>query len=139
MKQVLFYIMLSISFLYSCSKERRTLNKLEGDWDLSSFKVTSDEGWTVFPSFEGELKFKEPKTNDFQFRLLYWEETDTLSFEQTGIFELTNEGENLTCFNSTGDSIVSTYRILTLTSTDLQLEELLSTGFVRLFQFRKRT
>jgi hypothetical protein len=131
--------MLSISFLYSCSKERRTLNKLEGDWDLSSFKVTSDEGWTVFPSFEGELKFKEPKTNDFQFRLLYWEETDTLSFEQTGIFELTNEGENLTCFNSTGDSIVSTYRILTLTSTDLQLEELLSTGFVRLFQFRKRT
>ena len=138
MKQVVFYIMLSVSFLYSCSKEKRTLNKLEGNWDLSSFKVTSDEGWTVYPSFEGELKFKEPKTNDFQFRLLYWEETDTLSFEQTGIFELTNEGENLTCFNSKGDSIVSTYRILTLTSTDLQLEELLSTGFVRLFQFRKR-
>lgn len=139
MKKVVFYIMLSVSFLYSCSKENMTANKLEGDWELSSFKITSDEGWTVFPSFEGELNFKEPKYNEYQFRLLFWENTDTLSFQRKGIYELTNKGENLTCFNSTGDSIISTYRILTLTSTDLQLEELLSDGFVRLFQFRKRS
>ena len=138
MKQVVFYIILSVSFLYSCSKEKRTANKLEGEWELSTFKVTSDEVWTVFPTFEGELNFKEPVFNEYQFRLLFWENTDTVSFQQNGIFELTNNGENLTCFNSTGDSIVSSYRILTLTSTDLQLEELLSNGFVRLFQFRKR-
>ena len=61
----------------------------------------------------------------------------TVSMNFSGTFELLDKAQQFYCYTSTGDSIISNYRILTLTSSDLQLEELIPDGFVRVYQYRK--
>ena len=137
MRKFLFYIILLTSLLYSCSKEKRTTRKLTGYWELTSFKITSDEGWTVFPAFDGYLNVGETSVDGYQLNTTYWTINDTVSMNLSGRFQLLDKAEQFYCYSSTGDSLITSYRILTLTSSDLQLEELLPNGFVRVYLYRK--
>ena len=138
MKTTVFYIILCISLLYSCSKDKKVTQKLNGDWELTAFKISSDQGWTVFPGFIGDVTFSTSDERVYSSQLSYWVNGDTSIINWDGIYSVTNKGQNLSFFNQVGDSTYSYYRILTLTSTDLQLEETLSNGYVKLFQFRKK-
>ena len=138
MKTSLFYIILCSSFLYSCSKEKRVTQKLNGVWELTAMKITTDQGWTVFPGFTGDVTFSTSDERVYSSDLSYWVNGDTSIINWNGIYSVTKKGENLSFLNQVGDSTYSYYRILTLTSTDLQLEETLFNGYVKQFQFRKK-
>lgn len=127
-KQILFLSVFLMS-LSSCDKQKRTTKKIDGEWEISVYKITDTEGLAEYAVCSGSYVFNScnNKSNacDYTCNLTFDFPSNTGTSIETGTFEVLSDGEfmDVTCLNSLNEIISAyNYRILTLTKTDLQLE-----------------
>ncbi|MFO0494776.1 MAG: hypothetical protein ACK50Y_04525 [Flavobacteriia bacterium] len=126
MKKTLFYIAFA-SILIACNKEKSSAKKIFGDWSITTFKKTDPEGLIEFAKCSGALHFNETESDSasYKFLISYELANETGTINQKGTYKLIEKGNymNLSILDSNNNLIAySKYRVLTLTSTDLQLE-----------------
>ena len=130
--------------LFGCNKNTYTAKKLSGEWRITYYKLTHPDNWVEYGSaLNGSVIFKNEKKSSsggFNLDIAYALSGKTASQLVNGAFETTTKGEYLTV--STYDSITNTptklsYRILTLTQTDLQLEIRNTKNYLHNFLFKK--
>jgi hypothetical protein len=124
MKRTIFYIAF---FLIACNKEKVTAKKIFGDWSIMTLKKTDTEGLISFAKCAGLLRFNETESDsaNYQFNISYQLPSDTGQIIQKGTYKLIEKGEymNLSTLDSSNNIVsYSKYRLLTITSTDLELE-----------------
>ena len=123
--------------LSSCSKETRITNKLEGEWELTTFEITTADGWSTFPSSEGKFTVRKGNPLSYSMEISYSTNGNNGSIISSGTNTISDDFEYLGCYNTSGDSLLANYRMLTLTNTDLQLEEYKTNGTKYMLIFRK--
>lgn len=134
----LFYIILTLSVFYSCSKETMVANKLNGEWTLTSFKVTEADGWSNFPTSNGRLTFQKGNPLTYSMEITYSLNGANEVITLSGNNIISADNEYLAFYTVAGDSMIANYRMLTLTDTDLQLEEYKENGMKYMLIFRKK-
>ena len=123
-------LLLLLIFISSCDKQKQSVRKLEGTWELTSYKVKNAEGLSTYATGSGTIHFDKPSSNPIQSTFQF---TAALTFpglaqstvSQQGTYEMIEKGDYMTVklLDTTGSEIgVYTYRILVLTKTDLELE-----------------
>ncbi len=127
-KHILFLSVFLLS-LISCDKQRRTTKKIDGEWEISVYKITDTEGLAEYAVCSGSYVFtsciNKSIACDYTCNLTFNFPSNTGISIETGTFEILPDGEfmDVTCLNSLNEIIsIYNYRILTLTKTDLQLE-----------------
>ena len=124
---LLFTIVLLGSF--SCSKEVKVSKELEGNWELTSYKRTDNEGLLSYPNASGSAEFKAYDNSEDSSTYTWTLSTDlTGSIDTTtqqGTYKLVEKANFM--YVSEFDSLSQInsyikYRILTLTKTDLEIE-----------------
>lgn len=139
-----FFILISL-FLFSCDKERSALKKINGQWEITSYKRTESNGLSFFASVSGDMSFSEAdkykSPSLFKANISYSFETDNGTIQENGSIEMIEKGDfmNVIKFdasNNPTDTIK--YRIITCTKTDLQLEYNDSIGRVNNLIFKKK-
>lgn len=124
---LLFTIVLLGSF--SCSKEVKVSKELEGNWELTSYKRTDNEGLVSYPKASGSAEFKAYDNSEDSSTYTWILSTDlTGSIDTTtqlGTYKLVEKANFM--YVSEFDSLSQInsyikYRILTLTKTDLEIE-----------------
>jgi hypothetical protein len=115
--------------IFSCSKEVKVSKELEGNWELTSYKRTDNEGLVSYPNASGTAEFKaydNSKDSSTYIWTLISDLTGSIdTFTQKGTYKLSekagfmyvSEFDSLNQINS-----YIKYRILTLTKTDLEIE-----------------
>lgn len=126
MKKALFCIAFA-SLLIACNKEKSSSKKISGDWSITTLKQTDPEGLIEFAKCSGLLHFNETVSDsaNYQFLISYQLASDSGTINQNGTYKLIEKGDymNLSALDSNNNLITYTkYRLLTLTSTDLELE-----------------
>lgn len=115
----------SILFLLlSCNKQNSNLKKIDGEWKIVNYARTNNEGLTTkYSSCNGTIDFVADN-GKFDLNLVYQNNGFNDSTIASGNFQLNENGSAIIISNSLGMnlSIEGNYRILTLTSTDLQIE-----------------
>jgi hypothetical protein len=126
MKKALFCIAFA-TILIACNKEKASAKKISGNWSITTLKQTDPEGLIEFAKCSGELHFSEIVSDsaNYQFLISYQLASDSGTINQKGTYKLIEKGDymNLSALDSNNSVIDYTKcRLLTLTSTDLQLE-----------------
>lgn len=134
----LFYIILSLSVLSACSKETRIANKLNGEWTLTSLEITTADGWSNFPTNSGVLTIQKGNPLTYSMEISYSLNGNNEAIVASGSNTISSDNEYLAFYNVAGDSMIANYRMLTLTNTDLQLEEYKENGTKYMLIFRKK-
>jgi hypothetical protein len=115
----------SILFLLlSCNKQNSNLKKIDGEWKIVNYARTNNEGLTTkYSSCNGTIDFVTDN-GKFDLNLVYQNNGYNDTTTASGNFQLNENGSAIIISNSLGMnlSIEGNYRILTLTSTDLQIE-----------------
>lgn len=105
------------------------MTRITGEWNLSSFKRTDNEGLINYIDASGTAEFgkldKFEDSSDYNFNLIKSFGTITDTLHENGTYKLTENGDFM-YLNET-DASANTlsyikYRILTLTKTDLEIE-----------------
>jgi hypothetical protein len=110
MKKALFCIAFA-TILIACNKEKASAKKISGNWSITTLKQTDPEGLI--------------DSANYQFLISYQLASDSGTINQKGTYKLIEKGDymNLSALDSNNSVIDYTKcRLLTLTSTDLQLE-----------------
>ena len=139
--QIIIILFLSIS----CNKTKTAAKRLDGKWKVISYSKTDNEGLTEKTTdVSGELNLishsSSDTTNTYTMQIAYNFPYDMGNIESNGSYSILNKG-NYIVFEqaplSVGTATFSTYRILTLTNSDLQIEGGDSLGNINTFLFRK--
>lgn len=143
-KQILFFLIFSLFFV-SCDKQKRTTKKIDGEWEISIYKITDTEGLAEFAVCSGSYFFNscsdKSASCDYTSNLIYDFPSSSGAAIETGTFEVLPDGEymDVTSLNATNIAIsVYNCRILTLTKTDLQFEFTDSTFKIHSLFFKKK-
>jgi hypothetical protein len=132
-------------FLFSCDKEKRALKKINGQWEITSYKRTESNGLSFFAIVSGNMTFSEVdqyKSHSlFNTNISYSFDADNGTIQENGSVEMIEKGDfmnviKLDASNNPTDTIK--YRIMTCTNTDLQLEYSDSIGRVNNLIFKKK-
>ncbi len=130
MNQLFFLLMIGFGLL-SCDKNKQTTKKIDGKWELISYKLTNYEGLIEYGSGDGTWSFESkapyneayPYTCDYSFEF----PSGLKSVALRGTFKVVSKGQyiDFTLEDSTG-AVMKTcnYRILTHTKDDLEIEYL---------------
>jgi len=133
-----------IALFSHCDKQKVVGKKIQGEWELITFGKTNWEGLTEYASSPiGTFQFNELSSDSSAYSLVINADL-TLSngtIEQSGTYKITDKGDYM--FLSTVDaqgtvSAYVKYRILTLNSTDLQVEFTSNDGYYHMMLFRKK-
>lgn len=142
-------ILLNIIFLafilYSCDKQKHTAKKLDGEWEISTYKLTDPEGLNEYATCSGSIVFdSKPNYLDpqpYTLEISYTFPSTSGSRIQHGTFDVIERGDYMIITeidNSELEISKYTYRILTRTRTDLQLEYTDSLNFIHTYLFTKK-
>lgn len=132
-------------FLFSCDKEKSALKKINGQWEITSYKRTESNGLSFFATVSGNMTFSEvdhyKSPSLFIANISYSFDTDNGTIQENGSIEMIEKGDfmnviKLDASNNPTDTIK--YRIMTCTNTDLQLEYSDSVGRVNNLIFKKK-
>jgi hypothetical protein len=116
--------------LYSCSKEKRAYNKLDGIWEVTQARIVEGQGFTFYDySPVGMVEFIENTkvcTANLTFSYQNLSEVplmiyDTLDYNSV-TFALNNKGEQLEIFQDGFGSLSDKFRIIVLTKDALVIE-----------------
>lgn len=144
MKRTLILLMLLV-FVASCDKEKKTVRRIDGTWEIKSFKRILSSGISIYADVTGEMKIESSSDE-------YWEKAYTLQFEyafpsfngttnQSGLINVLESGDYMDVSTLNAADVVTridNHRIMVLTSTDLQLEFTDSVGQINTYTFRKK-
>jgi hypothetical protein len=127
-----FIVVFLIAFsLFSCNKNKQTTKKIDGNWELISYKITNYEGLIEYGSGEGLWTFESeaPFTEVYPYSFTYSCQfpSGLKSGAMKGTFKVVSKGEfiDFTVEDSIGVTVKThNYRIITQTSDDLELEYL---------------
>ncbi len=132
-------------FLFSCDKEKRALKKINGQWEITSYKRTESNGLSFFATVSGNMTFSDvdqyKSPSLFTTNISYSFDTENGTIQENGYVEMIEKGDfmnviKLDASNNPTDTIK--YRIMTCTNTDLQLEYSDSIGRVNNLIFKKK-
>lgn len=132
-------------FLFSCDKEKRALKKINGQWEITSYKRTESNGLSFFATVSGNMTFSDvdqyKSPSLFTTNISYSFDTENGTIQENGSVEMIEKGDfmnviKLDASNNPTDTIK--YRIMTCTNTDLQLEYSDSIGRVNNLIFKKK-
>jgi len=119
-----------ILVLYSCSKENRAYNKLEGIWEVTQARIVDGQGFTFYDvSPTGTIEFQSnTKVCSATFAFSYENLSevpliiyDTLDYN-SATFILNNKGGELEVFQGVFGSLSDKFRIIVLTKDALVIE-----------------
>lgn len=141
----LWVFVLIVLFLSSCNKEKSATKKINGTWEITSYKRTETNGLSFYATVSGEMIFSEvdhynsPST--FKSSITYSFDTDNGVYTENGTIEMIEKGDymnviKLDASNNPIDTIK--YRIITGTNSDLQLEFLDSNNRIHMMIFKKK-
>jgi len=126
-KRIAFFCLIVITF--SCKKEKRVGKEITGSWNLTSYKRTDQEGMIKYATAEGSAEFNAlPDNVDssiYKFNISYNFSGTADSLKQNGTYKLVEKGGFMYLAETNAvNQILSyiKYRILTITSTDLEIE-----------------
>jgi hypothetical protein len=127
-------------FLSGCDKQKLHLNKIDGEWNIVNYARTNNEGITTkYSNCVGTIDFVA-KYTQFDLNIIHQNSglNDTIS--ASGDFHLIENGSSIIFNNSSGLNLgyEGSYRILTLTSTDLQIEGGDTLGNVNTYLFSRK-
>jgi hypothetical protein len=123
-------ILFLILVLYSCSKENRAYNKLEGIWEVTQARIVDGQGFTFYDdSPTGTIEFQSNSkvcSATFAFSYENLSEVpliiyDTLDYN-SATFILNNKGGELEVFQGGFGSLSDKFRIIVLTKDALVIE-----------------
>jgi hypothetical protein len=123
-------ILFLILVLYSCSKEKRAYNKLDGIWEVTQARIIDGQGFTFYDdSPTGTIEFKSnTKVCSATFAFSYENLSevpliiyDTLDYNSAA-FILNNKGGELEVFQVGFGSLSDKFRIIVLTKDALVIE-----------------
>jgi hypothetical protein len=138
-------LLLVLIFVASCDKEKRTVRRIDGTWEIKSFKRILSTGISIYADVTGKMKIENSSDE-------YWEKAYTLEFDyafpsfngttnQSGLINVLESGEYMDVSTLNSADVVTridNHRIMVLTSTDLQLEFTDSVGQINTYTFRKK-
>jgi len=144
MKPLLTLLMI-LFFVTSCDKEKRTVRRIDGTWEIKSFKRILSSGISIYAEVTGEMKIESSSDE-------YWEKAYNLQFNysfpsfsgttnQSGLINVLESGDYMDVSTLNAADVVTridNHRIMVLTSTDLQLEFTDSVGQINTYTFRKK-
>lgn len=144
MKQVLILLFLGL-FILSCDKEKRTVNRIDGTWEISTFKRILSTGISIYAEVSGEMTIAQ--SNDES-----WDKSYILQFNysfptfsgtnnQNGLINVLEDGEYMDVSTLSSSNLITRidqHRIMVLTSTDLQVEFTDSVGQINTYTFRRK-
>jgi hypothetical protein len=132
-------------FLFSCDKEKRALKKINGQWEITSYKRTESNGLSFFATVSGDITFSEvdqyKSPSFFTTNISYSFDTDNGTIQENGSVEMIEKGDFMNVIKLDASNIPTDtikYRIMTCTNTDLQLEYSDSIGRVNNLIFKKK-
>ena len=123
-------ILFLILVLYSCSKENRAYNKLEGIWEVTQARIVDGQGFTFYDdSPTGTIEFQSnTKVCSATFAFSYENLSevpliiyDTLDYN-SATFMINNKGVQLEIFQGGFGSLSDKFRIIVLTKEALVIE-----------------
>jgi hypothetical protein len=123
------FIMVLVLLTASCDKEKIATKKINGTWEITTYKRTESNGLSFFATVSGEMtftevdRFKSPSL--FKSSISYSFDTDNGVYNENGEIEMIDKGAymNVIKYNASNIPIDTlNYRILTMTNSDLQLE-----------------
>lgn len=125
----IFFLFIFSLFFTSCDKQKRTTKKIDGEWEITSYKLTDTEGLSEYAACSGSYIFNscENKSTScgYSCALAFEFPSITGTAIESGIFEVLPDGEYMDVTNIDSlNAVISlyNYRILILTKTDLHLE-----------------
>jgi hypothetical protein len=143
-KNILFLFIFSL-LITSCDKQKRTSKKIDGEWEITSYKLTDTEGLSEYAVCSGSYIFNSCENKSascgYSCAIAFEFPSITGTAIQSGIFEVLPDGGymDVTTINSSNIVISSyNYRILILTKTDLHLEFTDSTFKIHSLIFKKK-
>lgn len=143
MKTPLLFLVI-VLLLSSCDKEKSISKKLTGEWELTLFKITLQNGLSQYPESSGNLKIVESDgevDNSFQSQMSFDLSGNPETETKTGTIQLRDNGNymNVSILDANNVQIgTEDHRIMVLTKTDLQLEFADEFGRLRNLTFRKK-
>jgi hypothetical protein len=139
------FLMFLLLILASCHKEKNAAKKINGTWEIITYKRTESNGLSFFATVSGEMTFTE--VNRFNSPSLYTSnisysfDSDNGVYTENGTIETIEKGSYMLVVKVNSSNIpIDTlkYRILTLTNTDLQLEYSDTTSRIHNLIFKKQ-
>lgn len=144
MRFLLNIIFLSL-ILYSCDKQKHTAKKLDGEWEIISYELTDPEGMSEYATCSGSMIFDSQPSytdpNPYSLTFDYTFPSTSGTRIQHGTFDVIERGDYMLITEvDASNTLLSTYtyRILTQTRTDLQLEYRDSLNEVHSFIFKRK-
>lgn len=128
-------VLLSLFFVLSCDKTKRTRKKLDGQWTILSYEYLNPSGLTYKYSAQGSFTFNDSSNDElssFTIDMNYEGPSGTTPFYEEGYYVFNQEDhEYLDLYRVNADTITDTVpnaRILLITKDDLMFEYLDSQG-----------
>lgn len=141
----IFIFLLFPILVISCDKEKSAQKKIDGTWEIISYKRTEANGLNFYASVSGEMNFTSVdhfKENSlYSSNITYSFDSESGYFYENGRIEMIDKGRymNVIKMNSSNLPIDTIkYRILVSTNTDLQLEFSDNVSRVNNFIFKKK-
>lgn len=142
-------ILLNIIFisllLCSCDKQKQTAKSLKGEWTILSYKYTDSEGLSQVAPCVGSMIFESKPTytdpQPYSLAFSYTFSSGSGSIDQSGTFDVIEKGDymDITTIDAGGVTTSAIkYRILTQTTTDLQLEHSDFQGGIHMYIFKRK-
>ena len=139
-----FSVILTVFFFTSCDKEKQTSRKIEGNWELKSYKITYQDGISEYGSCSGNLEIvstsKADWTNSFKMNISFVFPSQTGQQSKIGYMRIREKGGymDVSLVDQQDQEVgFEDHRIMVLTSTDLQIEYLGEDGSLNNLTFRK--
>lgn len=140
----IFLISISLMFV-SCDKQKQTAKSLEGEWEITSYKLTDIEGMSEYAAVQGSLIFDYCKdvgvSCSYSINITHAFPSSTGNTINNGTYQVIEKGDfmNVTTLDQNNDTTSTyKYRILTQTKTDLQLEYADTLSRFHSFIFKKK-
>ncbi len=122
-------ISILVFLLVGCSKDQKTINKLEGNWELVSYNQLYIDGLTSFFESTGEMTFSSYKLKKVNEGSYSRTQNYTLNgipqiIKEKGNYSINEKGKKLALRIQNSDGTYSPDLILdinTITSTDLKI------------------
>lgn len=113
MKKLIFVAIASVMVLVSCSKDQRTVNKMEGTWELDKIVYANANGSITDNDPEGTYTFNKCKlrkddwcTGSFNYT------SNDVTFSDNFEYRITNDGETVELRDDADDNTYDIYTVL---------------------------
>jgi hypothetical protein len=139
MKKPIGYFILPL-FLVACDKQKLISKKIDGEWNVVNYNQTNSEGITTkYSNCNGTIEF-EANSGIFAMDIFHQNNGLNDTITANGDFQLNENGALIFFDNTVGLNLGSqgSYRILTLTKTDLQIEGGDTLGNINTYLFSRK-